>query len=55
MTDAEDLETILSQEEQVHLDGNVVALLTVRKYYNLLKQILATQVRASGEIMESTN
>ena len=44
MTHAEVLDTIISQEEQVNLDGNVIELLSVRKDYDRLKRMLATKV-----------
>ena len=53
MTHAEVLDTIISQEEQVNLDGNVIELLSVRKDYDRLSRMLATKKRALGEIIES--
>ena len=53
MTHAEVLDTILRQEEQVHLDGNIVEILTVRADYDRIKRMLDTKVRALGEVLES--
>ena len=53
MTHAEVLDTIISQEEQVNLDGNVIELLSVRKDYDRSKRMLATKVRALGETIDS--
>ena len=52
MTHAEVLDTIISQEVQLNLDGNVVALLSIRNDYDRLKRMSATKVRALGEIIE---
>ena len=53
MTHVEVLDTIISQEKQENLDGNIIELLGVRKDYDRLSRLLATKVRALGEIIES--
>ena len=53
MMHAEVWQAILSQEEQTHLDENVVELVSVIIDYDRLKRMLATKVRALGEVIES--
>ena len=54
LTHQEVREVIYAQAKRVQLDGNVIELLSVRADFDRLSRMLATKVRALGEVLETS-
>ena len=55
LTHQEVREVIYAQAKRVQLDGNVIELLSVRADFDRLSRMLATKVRALGEVLAARN